>query len=74
MKDDEATQVHELKNLLPATEEKPRSACLVMLSGSDIGRMHRVGPITVLGRSRKCDILLEEDGISRRAAIPWSLV
>lgn len=68
MKDDEATQVHELKNLLPQTEEKPRSACLVVLSGSDIGRMHRVGPLTLLGRSRKCQILLEEDGVSREHA------
>ena len=68
MKDDDATQVRELKNLLAATDEKPRSACLVVLSGSDIGRMHRVGTSTVLGRSRQCDILLEEDGVSREHA------
>lgn len=68
MKDDEATQVRELKNLLGTTEEKPRSACLVVLSGSEIGRMYRVSSLTTVGRSRSCDIILEEDGISREHA------
>ncbi len=68
MKDDDATQVHELTNLLATTDTRPRSACLIVLSGSEIGRMYRVGRSTVMGRSRRCDIILEEDGVSREHA------
>lgn len=42
-------------------------ACLLVLAGGDVGRMYKLrdGP-TVIGRSHKVDIRLDDDSISRR--------
>ena len=66
MKDDaEKTQVRKLdRNML--AEGQPRHAYLIVLSGSEIGRMLRLSTgKTSIGRSRQCTFLLEEEGISR---------
>ena len=66
MKDDsEKTQVRKLNNLVGEGAVQ-RNAYLIVLSGSEIGRMLRlkVGKTTI-GRSRSCSFLIEAEGISR---------
>jgi diguanylate cyclase (GGDEF)-like protein len=66
MKDDsEKTQVRKLNNLIGEGAVK-RNAYLIVLSGSEIGRMLRLkAGKTTIGRSRSCTFLIEEEGISR---------
>jgi len=48
----------------------PRLPFLLVLSGRRVGELHRLreGPEQVLGRGESCDILIDDDGVSRRHA------
>ena len=62
--DDDKTEATPIKRRFDREED--REAFLIVLSGAAIGKMHRLeeGQSTI-GRSRKCTIILEEDGVSR---------
>src|SRR5581483_8941268 len=69
--DDEHTHVYHSAEL--ADELRRRSArdrpYLVVLSGSDVGQMHKVADAEcVIGRSAAANVRLTDDGVSRRHA------
>ena len=46
-----------------------RSACLVVISGSELGRIYKLdGPEFILGRSENAALRIVDDGVSRRHA------
>lgn len=59
----------------PATPYKPeaaepRNAYLTILKGTSVGRTYQLGPGRhIVGRSADCDIILDDDGVSRRHAL-----
>jgi len=62
--DDDKTQATPIKPRFAPDDE--RGAFLIVLSGASIGKMHRLPDGTsTLGRSRKCTVVLEEEGVSR---------
>ncbi|HJN72658.1 MAG TPA: GGDEF domain-containing protein [Myxococcota bacterium] len=64
-RDDDKTEANPIKRHYDPSQED-REAFLIVLSGASIGKMHRLadGENTV-GRSRKCNVVLEEEGVSR---------
>lgn len=52
-------------------DDKPkRNACLVVISGADLGKRYILDKTsTMIGRSRKVDIYVDEDAISRNHAV-----
>lgn len=64
---DDKTAAHPIKSILEFQDE--RQAFLIVLSGANIGKNHRLTEqVNGIGRSRKCQVVLEEDGVSRRHA------
>lgn len=64
---DDKTAAHPIKSILEYEDE--RQAFLIVLSGANIGKNHRLTEgLNGIGRSRKCEVVLEEDGVSRRHA------
>ncbi len=67
----EATRVShvaELEDELASRQQHDR-ACLIVLSGSNVGEMYRLdSEETVLGRGNNANVRLNDDGISRRHA------
>lgn len=63
--DDEATRVGIFET--PKTSPKDR-AYLIVLTGDNVGSMHRLEGEVVIGRSSSATIRLNDDGISRRHA------
>ena len=54
----------------PEAESKSREACLVVINGVDLGKKYGlVQASTMIGRSSKVDIQIDEDSISRNHAI-----
>ena len=57
----------------PATAQfadEPRNAYLTILNGKQVGRSFRIGSgRLILGRAADCDIVLDEEGVSRRHAL-----
>ncbi|MGE3631548.1 MAG: diguanylate cyclase [Sandaracinaceae bacterium] len=52
-----------------ADAEGPREGCLVIIYGDDLGRRVPLGAEpTVLGRSSKCDVQLDQESVSRNHA------
>lgn len=67
----EATRVSHVAELEDELANRPRHdrACLIVLSGSNVGEMYRVeGEEIVLGRGNNANVRLNDDGISRRHA------
>ena len=66
---EERTQIRRIEDLLSVgeDEQKPkRTAVLIMLAGSEIGRMFRLNDgDTIIGRSRNAGLTLSDEGISR---------
>lgn len=61
----------EARQILSAEQEGKR-ACLVFLTGMDAGRVVPLDEgVVVLGRSTRCNAMVQEDGISRRHAKVW---
>ncbi|MFW5966568.1 MAG: GGDEF domain-containing protein [Persicimonas sp.] len=57
-------------NKPPQEEPSGQEACLVVINGVDLGKKYSLAqPATVLGRSSKVDIQIDEDAISRSHAI-----
>ena len=51
-------------------ETPKREACLVVINGTDLGKKYVLGQTsTVIGRSSKVDIQVDEDAISRSHAV-----
>ena len=46
-----------------------RTACLIVLSGANVGRVYQLGEIVTIGRETSANIQLLDDGISRRHAM-----
>jgi two-component system, cell cycle response regulator len=66
MDDSDRTQIRELKDLIGPAKPEARQAYLIVISGSEIGRMHAVkGDTTVIGRSRTAQMVVEDAGVSR---------
>jgi len=61
------TVLHQLLALRPAPQTRP---CIVVVSGArSAGRIHRLtAPVTRIGRSVGCEIVLDEEGVSRTHA------
>jgi two-component system, cell cycle response regulator len=70
--DSEATSItnfSELQREIAARKRQALQAYLVVLTGSNVGAMHKLEAAeTVLGRSNQADLRLTDDGISRRHA------
>ncbi|MBK6462919.1 MAG: diguanylate cyclase [Myxococcales bacterium] len=70
--DSEATSItnfSELQREIAARKRQALQAYLVVLTGSNVGAMHKLEAAeTVLGRSNTADLRLTDDGISRRHA------
>ncbi len=50
-------------------EEDGREGCLVIIYGDDLGRRVPLGPEpTIIGRSSKCDVQLDQESVSRNHA------
>jgi two-component system, cell cycle response regulator len=65
--EDEKTST--ISAVIPTMEHAQRSAYLIVVSGrSSIGKMFRLGGEMTIGRSGVADILIEDDGVSRRHA------
>ena len=70
MKDDKTAilDVRKLSHLRDAQAEQ-RSACFIVLSGSQAGRMHKIeGREAIIGRAPEAAIRIEDDGVSRQHA------
>lgn len=51
-------------------DEAKRSAYLIMINGRNVGRMHKINvDRTQLGRAPDCEVLIEDEGVSRRHAM-----
>lgn len=71
MADDfEQTKVHRLEDLLQAARKREtQSPYLIVLTGKSVGRMFRLREgDTLVGRGSECDLLLDDDGVSRSHA------
>lgn len=70
--DSEATSITNFSDLqreIAARKRQALQAYLVVLTGSNVGAMHKLEAAeTVLGRSNQADLRLTDDGISRRHA------
>ncbi len=70
--DSEATSItnfNELQREIANRKRQALQAYLVVLTGSNVGSMHKLEAAeTVLGRSNQADLRLTDDGISRRHA------
>lgn len=54
----------------PPAEQDGRDACMVVINGVDLGRRYALSqPSTLIGRSSKTDIQIDEDSISRNHAL-----
>jgi two-component system, cell cycle response regulator len=65
----EATRVTNLTNLEAELKARRQqvSAFLVVLTGTNVGEMHKIeGPETIVGRAGSANLRLNDDGISRR--------
>lgn len=69
--DHEKTAVLGVQDLgLLKFDEAKRSAYLITISGRNVGRMHKLNvERTQLGRAPDCEILIEDEGVSRRHAM-----
>ena len=68
MEFEEKTQVLKTQSLLARGER--RSACLVVISGAELGRMYKLeGPEMTLGRGDQVSIRIVDEGVSRRHAM-----
>lgn len=55
---------------IPKSGSSMRDACLVVINGGDLGKKYGLAqPSTVIGRSSKVDIQIDEDSISRNHAV-----
>ncbi|MFT4564006.1 MAG: two-component system cell cycle response regulator [Gammaproteobacteria bacterium] len=51
-------------------EPAKRNAYLTVLNGAAVGRTYRLGPgRLIVGRASDCDVVLDDDGVSRRHAL-----
>ncbi len=68
--DDDKTSIRPLSDLLNTPEVPGRpNPYLIVLSGKSVGRMFKLNPGEVLiGRSPDCDLMLDDDGVSRKHA------
>jgi two-component system, cell cycle response regulator len=68
--DSDKTSIKPLSELMASAQgESQESAYLIVLSGKAVGKMFKVAPGEMLiGRSAACDILLDDDGVSRKHA------
>lgn len=66
----DSTVVTVIKKRNSATQSNAREACLVVINGVDLGKKYNLAKnSTVIGRSSKVDIQIDEDSISRNHAI-----
>ena len=67
METEEKTQI--LKSQAALARSARRSACFVVISGTELGRMYKIeGPEQILGRGDDAGIRIPDDGVSRRHA------
>jgi two-component system cell cycle response regulator len=63
---------HTIIKVKPAVrsgDSQQKMPCLVVLEGSSVGEVHKIGKsLVVLGRDSKCDIVIWEEGVSRQHA------
>jgi two-component system cell cycle response regulator len=70
--DDEATMVgsrSRIRAALAQSGKTQRPWLVVVSGGGNIGKMYRLEHRIVLGRSPQCDVVIDEDGVSRRHAM-----
>ncbi|MGF1510505.1 MAG: diguanylate cyclase [Myxococcota bacterium] len=66
--DEDRTAIHEVSPL-QSSEDDPRSAALICISGRSIGQMFLLTKEeTTLGRAPECDVFLDDEGVSRHHA------
>lgn len=66
----DSTVVTVIKSLPGANPKGTREACLVVINGVDLGKKYSLAQhSTLLGRSSKVDIQIDEDSISRNHAV-----
>ncbi|NOZ85322.1 MAG: GGDEF domain-containing protein [Deltaproteobacteria bacterium] len=65
--DEDKTVIHHIRDIYQ--QKKKENAYLVVIAGRGVGRMFKLtGKEVVIGRHQSCDIILEDDGVSRRHA------
>lgn len=63
------TVITVIKNRIQAPEQSGEEACLVVINGIELGKKYALSqPTTVIGRSSKGDIQIDEEAISRSHA------
>jgi len=70
--DDEVTTVgsrSRIRAALAQSGKTQRPWLVVVSGGGNIGKMYRLEHRIVLGRSPQCDVVIDEDGVSRRHAM-----
>jgi len=64
--DSDRTVIQGIKDLTRALSS--RQAYLIVISGSAVGKMYKLGNVMTIGRANDCEICLPDDGISRQHA------